>query len=716
MMKLLAVNQLVAFSEEDRIERVLWVETVRSGYILIDIRTDKALPLFRTRAVLEALAERGLLKLLSDDPFSLPANEDSISPKHRARRDRNWNRIAPLLEQQPAIFDLDRRGKIVAALMKERGESHIVLYRLLRRYWQRGMTRNTLLPDYAKCGGRGKDKAASDKPRGRPPKNPEIASLNVTVEIRSLFRTAVTRFYASQPVFDLAECYHALLRQFFSDSRISPVNGRQELVIRAGAPSQRQFRYWYEKDNDIFAIARRRRTPRVYDKDMRGLLGTSTGQVNGPGARYQIDATIADIYLVSRYYRDRVVGRPVLYVVIDVFTHMITGIHVGFEGPSWVGAMEALSNAVLDKTDYCRRFGIDIIQEDWPSVGMPERLLGDRGELAGRMVETLIHNFAVHVENTAPYRADWKGLVEQQFRLLPARFKAYTPGYIQEDYRQRGGNDYRLDATLDIDQFTRILIFCVLAYNNTHVLKGYPLDPDMIRDGVKPIPVEVWDWGIVCRSGRLRTYPAELVRLSLLPSDEATVTKHGIRFFGCYYSCPLAIEKHWFDKARQRSNWKVRVSYDPRCMDDLWLQGQPGQPRFIPCALTDRSREHQGRSLWEIDQLRQEVRDLVAAGRPQQTQGRVALIDQIQSVVKEAQAMAHGTSDLSQRQRTADIRANRREERQDLQRRDAVRVDRPPQEKADVVPFPGNLPPDDYNLPDITELLRRFREDDEDES
>src|ERR1035438_9216983 len=153
--------------------------------------------------------------------------------------------------------------------------------------------------------------------------------------------------------------------------------------------------------------------------------------------------------------------------------------------------MEALSIAVLDKVSYCNRFGIEILPEEWPSVGMPLRLLGDRGEMAGRMVETFINSFNVHVENTAPYRADWKGLVEQQFRLLPARFKAYTPGYIQEDYQQRGGNDYRLDATLDIDQFTRILLFCILAYNNSHVLTDYPLSPEMIRDHVRPVPIEM---------------------------------------------------------------------------------------------------------------------------------------------------------------------------------------------------------------------------------
>jgi hypothetical protein len=269
---------------------------------------------------------------------------------------------------------------------------------------------------------------------------------------------------------------------------------------------------------------------------------------------------------------------------------------------------------------------------------------------------------------------------------------------------------------LDIDQFTRILIFCVLAYNNGHVLKDYPLAPEMVHDGVRPIPTDMWDWGTVRRSGRLRTYPAEQVRLSLLPSDEATVTVHGIRFFGCFYSCPLAIEEYWFDKARQRGTWKVKVSYDPRRMDNLWLHVQAGQSRFVACSLTDRSREDQGKSLWEIDQLRQEARNLITAGRPQQTQRRVRLIDQVQSVVREAEAMAPDISDLPHSRRTSDIRTNRREERQDLQERDALRAERTHQpEKAQVVPFPGTPPVDDYSLPDITEILRRFREEEEEE-
>jgi hypothetical protein len=714
-MRMLAVNQLVSFIEDGRIERVLWIDIERRGYVLIDIASKSALPLYRSHAELEAMAGCKQLSFDAEDPFTYSTSEYAIDARHRTLRDKNWQKVSPLVVQQPCIFLAAQRGKIIACEIAKTGESHVTLYRLLRRYWQRGMARNAFLPDYAKCGGRGRDKAISDKPRGRRPRYSGVVVVNVDPNMRSIFRAAITRFYASTPVFDLAECYHAMLKTDFTDVAINPNNGRQELTLRIGAPSLRQFRYWYEKDNDIFSVMRRRRTPRVYDKDMRGLLGTSLEGVSSPGDRYQIDATIADIYLVSRYDRHRIVGRPVVYVVIDVFSHLITGVYVGFEGPSWVGAMEALSIAVLDKVDYCRRFGIEILPEEWPSVGMPVRLLGDRGEMAGRMVETFINNFNVEVENAAPYRADWKGLVEQQFRLLPARFKAYTPGYIQEDFQQRGGNDYRLDATLDIDQFTRVLLFCILAYNNSHVLKDYPLSPEMIRDGVRPVPAEMWEWGVPHGGGRLRIYPAEQVRISLLPFDEATVTSYGIRYFGCYYSCSLAIEEHWFDRARQRGTWKVKISYDPRCMDSLWLHGEPGQPHFIACFLTDRSRVHEGRSLWEIDQLRQEARALAAAARPYQTQQRVTLINQVETVVREAEAMAPVIFGVSDSERTGAIRDNRQAERRELQQRDALRAAEGTAQQEKVVSFPTALPADNYNLPDITEILRSFGEEEVDE-
>ena len=419
---------------------------------------------------------------------------------------------------------------------------------------------NALLPDYARCGGRGKEKRATAKKR-------------VTAEIRAMFRAVITLCFAKNRKLDLQGAYEEVISAEFSDRVIDERSGRQTLVIREDFPSFRQFQYWYRKDNDIFILARRRHTPRVYDKDKRALLGSSLVEVRGPGSRYQIDATIADIYLVSRYDRSRIVGRPVLYLVIDVFSRIIRGLcrlRRSFMG--W--AMMALANAASDKVAFCEEFGLEIGAADWPCQGLPDILLGDRAEMMSRHVETLINHFNVHVENTPPYRPDWKGVVERRFGLLPARFKAYVAGYVEWDFQARGGSDYRLDAELDIDQFTRVVLYCILYYNNHHLIGDYEKSPQMLADKVDAVPIELWDWGISTGPARLghsrRSWSASACCPPMRPSSRRV----GISYRGCFYSCQKVLDEHWFEKARQkrkgRKPRRVQISYDPRCMDAIY--------------------------------------------------------------------------------------------------------------------------------------------------
>ncbi|NUE21545.1 hypothetical protein HUC07_23460 [Escherichia coli] len=96
---------------------------------------------------------------------------------------------------------------------------------------------------------------------------------------------------------------------------------------------------------------------------MRGVMGTSRQHIFGPCARFEIDATLMDIYLVSVFNRAWIIGRPVLYVVVDVFSGMVVGFYLGLEGPSWDGARLALFNAFTDKVAFCRDFGVEITQE-----------------------------------------------------------------------------------------------------------------------------------------------------------------------------------------------------------------------------------------------------------------------------------------------------------------------------------------------------------------
>ncbi|WP_308388904.1 DDE-type integrase/transposase/recombinase [Acidithiobacillus sp. AMEEHan] len=686
-----------------------------SGLYSIDIQASTAMPLFREAEEIERMRETGEWRLTDPDPWLAFVADEAIPEIYRLKRDRAWTMIRPLILDQPAIFQPRLRSRAVQAVMAETGATKQTIYRLLRRYWQRGMTPNALLPDYDRCGGRGKERASSGKKRGRPADRDDLG-VNVTPEMRQLFRSVVTKKFAKNAQMDLRVAYDELIASAFSDQAINEQTGRQELVPRKDAPTFRQFCYWSEKDNDLFRVDRIRRTPRVYDKDRRAILGSSTAETVGPASRFQIDATIADVYLVSRYDRAKIVGRPVLYIVIDVFSRMITGVYVGFEGPSWVGAMMALANTATEKVGYCRQFGVEIGEADWPCQALPDALLGDRGEVAGSAVETLINNFQVRVETAAPYRADWKGIVEQRFRLIPARFKAYVAGYVATDFRERGAKDYRLDATLDIDQFTRIILYCILYYNNQHVLKDYEKTPDMIADGVQAIPSELWDWGIAHRSGSLRVFPPELVRLSLLPNAEAMVTATGIRYADCFYTCQKAIEDHWFERARQRGRWKVKISYEPRCMDVIYLHDDLRQGKFISCTLTEKSRHHLGRTLWEIDQIRQEERRAGRNNEQHVQRGRINLIETIKNVMQEAQIMQTNApnSYSSNRQRTGSIRENRRREKRDNQEREAFQTKRRREDakiKGEILHFPTGKMEDDYRLPDIAEILRRQNEE-----
>jgi hypothetical protein len=687
------VNQLIRWAEEDRLERILWTDPGGGGLYSIDVGSDTALPCFWNSAYLEAALADGHLTLDNVDSLVRIVMEESVTATQRKRREEAWAIIRPLLRHQPDIFIADLRGPLVRQAMKEHGVTKQTVYRLLRRYWQRGMTPNALLPDYHKSGAAGKDKPDTGKKRGRPRIYDDAPGVNVDEETRKRFRTIVTVHYAKNRKMDLAGAYRALLDRYYSESAIDEDCGQQRIVRLRDRPTMTQFSYWFAKDNNLFALERIRRTPRVYDKDMRAILGSSTAEVVGPGSRYQIDATIADVYLVSRYDDSKIVGRPVLYVVIDVFSRMIVGIHVGFEGPSWVGAMMALANTASDKVEYCHRFGIELQPWDWPCHALPEVLLSDRGETAGKAIETLIRTFNVHVETAAPYRADWKGIVEQEFRLLQADFAPYVPGYIQADYQERGGDDYRLDALLDIDQFTYIILCCVLNHNNLHRLKSYHRDPDMVADGVKPLPIELWEWGIQRRSGRLRTYPEELVRISLLPSDEASVTAQGIQFYGCFYSCGKAMEEHWFERARQQGRWKTRVSYDPRSMDTLFLHDT--RESFIPCTLTGKSADFRGMTLWEIDQIRYLNRQITAGLAHDEMVGRLNLTRNIKAKIAEAEALrsTRTLSPASKRARTANIRSNRADDRDALRERDAFRpATSLPGEPAKVLTFPNGSP------------------------
>lgn len=299
---------------------------------------------------------------------------------------------------------------------------------------------------------------------------------------------------------------------------------------------------------------------------------------------------------------------------MDVFSRMAVGMYVGLEGPSWAGAMMAVTNVVANKKAYCAEYEIEINEDDWPCCHLPEILLADKGELEGYNVERLVKAFNLHVENAASYRADWKGIVEKQFDLIHKKVKPMLPGYIDVDFQERGAKDYRLDAKLTLREFTQIL-----QYNTKYYLKSYVRDKDLVADDVQAIPLELCNWGIQNRTGKLRVFPEELVKLQLLPRGIATVNHKGIQFKGISYSCDKALKDVWFENARMRGSWKVELAYDPQNMSHVYVVDD-SLGYFEECYMLDVSKRYEGLSLDEITYWRQDEKQLEKEQNHQQLQ------------------------------------------------------------------------------------------------
>lgn len=722
----LTVNNLVqrnASSGAFPTERILWIDEGKDLAFVIGVEGKKGTPQPVKVSELREEAEAGHLSVLTEDKWARVVDEQELTQKEKGIRDQAWKIVEPLVarESEPGIFDKKVRGSLIQETARKHTVTATVIYKYLRKFWQRGKVKNALLPDYENSGAPGKERKPGEKKRGRPRRyafDPKIGvGINIDEDVKKIFRIAVSKFYQNPKENALTTAYELMLKDYFAQDYYFEGDVRKSILIsQEQKPTFIQFKYWFQKEQDIKEIHISRGGARKHALEGRALLSSSTAEVYGPGSRYQIDATVADVFLVSRYNRNWIIGRPVVYLVVDVFSRMVVGVYVGLEGPSWLGAMMALANAAADKVSFCREYGITINEEDWDCRYLPDAIIGDRGEMESRMVEVLIANLNVRIENTTPYRGDLKGIVERHFRTIHQKVKPFMPGYVIPDSKKRWGKDYRLDAKLDIYQFTEIIIHCALHHNNGQYLESYDRDVTLVSEDVPAMPVELWKWGIQNRSGRLRSFPEDIMKLNLMPTDSARIAEDGIRFKKMRYSCEKAIRENWFERARitQRSE-KLEISYEPRSTNYIYIKGQDGRS-FEKCYLLESEERYMNKSVVEVEHLIEYEKYQKQRHTGDAQQSKVDLAANIEGIVSRAAGMTEQVQDktASKASRVANIKRNRAFEKEALREEQAFELNKVSPEKASVhsiksVSDDRETEAEQLQQPTYIDLLRRKR-------
>lgn len=632
---MIAINSVFKYIDSKNEEKIRVIDII-NNYVYIT-NVDGATSMPRKELIETILQDINAEKLvLVKDPFVRIIDEKDLSELQINKREKDWEVIKTYWEvNKYDLLEKHLRTKKFEEISKATGLSVPKVRKLFSRYWQRGMNKNALLPDYINSGAKGKERKLTENKVGRPKRvdyyGELIEGINITTEVKQHFQIAINKYYRNNNKISLKETYTLMLRDFYSDIFKEDNEIKYKVWDESRIPTYNQFYYWFKKSEDIKRDIIFRESKKEFNLKNRELLSNSKQETDGPGTRFQIDATIADIYLVSSLNRNRIIGRPVVYAIIDVFSRLITGIYIGLEGPSWMGAMMALDNMVEDKVEYCKKYDIEIEEEQWPSKHLPEIIIADRGEFEGYSVENLINNLNIKIENTSPYRGDLKGIVERSFRTTNEKVKHKAPGSIQKEFRKRGDRDYRLDATLTLVEFTRIYINIVLHHNNK-IIEKYLMDKEMIADEIVATPLNLWKWGMENRKGRLKIVDRELFRLNILPKGKASISRAGIRFKGLYYSSEKAIQEQWFINLKVRS---IEIVYDPRNMNKIYIPYNNGM-EFDECYLVDTSIQYKDCLLEEIIFNQELEAELKEKELKEQNQNNIDLEKEIEKIVKAA--------------------------------------------------------------------------------
>lgn len=142
---------------------------------------------------------------------------------------------------------------------------------------------------------------------------------------------------------------------------------------------------------------------------------------------------------------------------------------------------------------------------------------------SNQMIERAIRRYYFGAKRLSlpPFRPDCKGAVEKTIDLLQQRYKPMLRGrgVIEDDAQERWATDYRTQAVLDLDDFTRIVIHSILYLNSGRLIDN-------------KTPAERWTE----LSPRLMAVDSQELHIQTLPRDTAKLTRKGIRVNRMWYA------------------------------------------------------------------------------------------------------------------------------------------------------------------------------------
>lgn len=411
------------------------------------------------------------------------------------------------------------------------------------------------------------------KKTGRPTAIPQGVVFDKNLE--EAFQFGLNEFKSGRNV-TIREAYVRLIHKFYMEEK----DGCITLVPADRRPTEKQFRNYLLRMLSREDIEEIKTSAREYRNNSRLLLSGPLDPTLSPGRSLEADALEVDINIVSSFDCEQNISRPILYILVDRYSHAIVAFHVGLDNNSMMGLSSLMMNLFDDKKVLLKNRNIDIDPSCWwPEPFIPHEIRCDRGsDFASDQFSEICRQLNIERTLEPGAMGSMKGLVEESFRLFHQGVSADFEGYGV--IAKRHDSNHKREACLTIDDMYFLAVEFV-RFHNTYYSKNRRLSRDMMKKGIDKTPMAIWNYGLESSGAPMPVTHLNRSKLlySLMKEERASISRNGICLHGLYYSA--------FDSAivlkmkvaegnagkRDREGNKINsmlVRVDPRSINSLY--------------------------------------------------------------------------------------------------------------------------------------------------
>lgn len=284
------------------------------------------------------------------------------------------------------------------------------------------------------------------------------------------------------------QAYDAVLRQYFREPVEAPDGSSVKMVTLPEEERSVSYKMLYNyirKHTEDYSF--KEKDERDKQNNDRQLVGNSKTGVYELGQIVEADEMELGCYVVDQNDGETVLGKAVVYCMVEVLSGICIGAYVSLENNSMRGFQQVFLSLLEPHKNQTKGYNIDYDEEDWPSMIVPNEIRCDRGsEYMSKAYSKAMGELGIRNTPVPPGCGSLKGVVESFNGLVQTYLKAQLKnnGYIEDKYR--GGDLAKGAACLTLEEIRGLVYQSVILYNR-RVFEGL-IDKKYVDNNVSPTP------------------------------------------------------------------------------------------------------------------------------------------------------------------------------------------------------------------------------------